>query len=117
MWSCAHGNIVVMDEESNVIFTVTRSDRLTGKGATSTLTKGIREDGGEILRRLKVIDSCYCKGAPFLHPTAGRFSLVPILGQNCAGWRCRLPDKGIHTTGWRPGQGDRPPAVPLGRQF
>jgi hypothetical protein len=39
VWSYAHGNIVVMDKKSNVLFTVTRSDRLTGKGATSALTK------------------------------------------------------------------------------
>jgi hypothetical protein len=39
MWSYAHGNIVVMDKKSNVLFTVTRSDRLTGKGAASALTK------------------------------------------------------------------------------
>jgi hypothetical protein len=39
MWSYAHGNVVVMDKKSNVLFTVTRSDRLTGKGATSALTK------------------------------------------------------------------------------
>ncbi len=39
MWSYAHGNIVVMDKKSNVLFTVTRSGRMTGKGATSALTK------------------------------------------------------------------------------
>jgi hypothetical protein len=39
LWSYAHGNIVVMDRKSNVMFTVTRSDRWTGKGATSALTK------------------------------------------------------------------------------
>lgn len=39
MWSYAHGNIVVMDKKSNVLFTVTRSDRWTGKGAANALTK------------------------------------------------------------------------------
>jgi hypothetical protein len=39
VWSYAHGNIVVMDKKSNVLFTVTRSGRMTGKGATSALTK------------------------------------------------------------------------------
>jgi hypothetical protein len=39
MWSYAHGNIVVMDNKSNVMFTVTRSERLTAKGATSAMTK------------------------------------------------------------------------------
>jgi len=39
MWSYAHGSIVVMDKKSNVLFTVNRSERLTGKGATNALTK------------------------------------------------------------------------------
>lgn len=39
MWSYAHGNVVVMDNKSNVMFTVTRSDRWTAKGATSAMTK------------------------------------------------------------------------------
>jgi hypothetical protein len=41
MWSYAHGTIVVMDNKSDVLFTVNRSDRLTGKGATSALTKEV----------------------------------------------------------------------------
>ena len=39
VWSNAHGSIVVMDKKSNVLFTVNRSERLTGKGATNALTK------------------------------------------------------------------------------
>jgi hypothetical protein len=39
VWSFAHGNLVVMEQKSNVLFTVTRSDRWTGKGATNALTK------------------------------------------------------------------------------
>lgn len=39
MWSYAHGGAVVMDNKSNVLFTINRSNRLTGKGATSAITK------------------------------------------------------------------------------
>jgi len=39
MWNYAHGNIVVMNSEEKVVFTVTRSNRLTAKGATSALSK------------------------------------------------------------------------------
>ena len=39
MWNYAHGNIVVMNPEAKVLFTVTRSNRLTAKGATSALCK------------------------------------------------------------------------------
>ena len=39
MWSFGHGNVVVMDNKSNVMFTVTRSDRWTAKGATNAMTK------------------------------------------------------------------------------
>jgi hypothetical protein len=39
MWSYAHGNIVVMDSKSEVMFTVTRSDRWTAKGTTNAMTK------------------------------------------------------------------------------
>jgi hypothetical protein len=39
IWSFAHGNIVVMNPEAKVLFTVTRSDRWTSKGAASALTK------------------------------------------------------------------------------
>lgn len=38
-WSFAHGNLVVMNPESKVLFTVTRSDRWTAKGAVSALGK------------------------------------------------------------------------------
>jgi hypothetical protein len=38
-WNFAQGNIVVLNHESKVIFTVTRSNRWTAKGATSALTK------------------------------------------------------------------------------
>lgn len=38
-WNYAQGNIVVMNQEAKVLFTVTRSNRLTAKGATSALTK------------------------------------------------------------------------------
>jgi hypothetical protein len=38
-WNFAQGNIVVLNRESKVIFTVTRSNRWTAKGATSALTK------------------------------------------------------------------------------
>lgn len=39
MWNYAQGNIVVLNPESRVLFTVTRSNRWTAKGATSALTK------------------------------------------------------------------------------
>jgi hypothetical protein len=39
MWNYAQGNIVVLNPDAKVIFTVTRSNRLTAKGATSALTK------------------------------------------------------------------------------
>ena len=39
VWNYAQGNIVVLNPEAKVIFTVTRSNRLTAKGATSALTK------------------------------------------------------------------------------
>ncbi len=39
VWNWAHGNVVVMDAKGNVLFTVTRSNRVTPKGATSALTK------------------------------------------------------------------------------
>jgi hypothetical protein len=39
MWNYAQGNIVVMNPEAKVLFTVTRSNRLTAKGATSALSK------------------------------------------------------------------------------
>ncbi len=39
MWNYAQGNIVVMNPEAKVLFTVTRSNRATAKGATSALTK------------------------------------------------------------------------------
>ena len=39
MWNYAQGNIVVMNPDAKVLFTVTRSNRLTAKGATSALTK------------------------------------------------------------------------------
>ena len=39
VWNYAQGNIVVMNREAKVIFTVTRSNRLTAKGATSALAK------------------------------------------------------------------------------
>ena len=35
----AHGNIVVMNPEAKVLFTVTRANRWTGKGAASALGK------------------------------------------------------------------------------
>ncbi len=38
-WNWAQGNIVVLNPEAKVVFTVTRSNRLTGKGATSALAK------------------------------------------------------------------------------
>ena len=39
MWNYAQGNIVVLNPEAKVLFTVTRSNRWTAKGATSALTK------------------------------------------------------------------------------
>jgi len=39
MWNYAQGNIVVLNSEAKVLFTVTRSNRLTAKGATSALSK------------------------------------------------------------------------------
>jgi hypothetical protein len=38
-WNFAQGNIVVLNPEAKVIFTVIRSNRWTAKGATSALTK------------------------------------------------------------------------------
>jgi hypothetical protein len=38
-WSYAHGNIVVMNNKSDIMFTVNRSDRWTAKGATNAMTK------------------------------------------------------------------------------
>lgn len=39
VWNYAQGNIVVLNPEAKVLFTVTRSNRFTAKGATSALTK------------------------------------------------------------------------------
>jgi hypothetical protein len=39
VWNFAQGNIVVLNPEAKVIFTVTRSNRWTAKGAASALTK------------------------------------------------------------------------------
>ena len=39
LWNYAQGNIVVLNPDAKVIFTVTRSNRWTAKGATSALTK------------------------------------------------------------------------------
>jgi hypothetical protein len=39
VWDFAHGNIVVMNPESKVLFTVTRANRWTGKGATNAMGK------------------------------------------------------------------------------
>ena len=39
MWNYAQGSIVVLNPEARVLFTVTRSNRFTAKGATSALTK------------------------------------------------------------------------------
>ena len=39
LWSYAHGNLVVLNPEAKVLFTVTRSGRLTAKGAASALSK------------------------------------------------------------------------------
>ena len=41
VWDFAHGNIVVMNREGKLIFTVTRSNRLTGKGAVSAMAKEV----------------------------------------------------------------------------
>jgi hypothetical protein len=41
VWNFAHGNVVVMNQEGKLIFTVTRSNRLTGKGAVSALAKEV----------------------------------------------------------------------------
>jgi len=41
LWDFAHGNIVVMNRETKVIFTVTRGSRFTGKGAVSALGKEV----------------------------------------------------------------------------
>lgn len=38
-WDFAHGNIVVISPEAKVLFTVTRANRWTAKGATSALSK------------------------------------------------------------------------------
>jgi hypothetical protein len=38
-WDFAHGNIVVMNPEAKVLFTVTRANRWTSKGATSAMGK------------------------------------------------------------------------------
>jgi len=39
MWNYAQGNIVILNADANVLFTVTRSNRWTAKGTTSALTK------------------------------------------------------------------------------
>src|SRR3954468_16077315 len=39
MWDWSHGNIVVMNPETKVLFTVTRANRWTAKGAVNALTK------------------------------------------------------------------------------
>jgi len=39
VWNFAQGSIVVMNHESKVLFTVTRSNRLTAKGSVNALTK------------------------------------------------------------------------------
>ncbi len=38
-WNWAQGNIVVMNPEAKVLFTVTRSNRFTAKGSVNALTK------------------------------------------------------------------------------
>lgn len=38
-WDFAHGNIVVMNQEAKVLFTVTRASRWTSKGATNATAK------------------------------------------------------------------------------
>jgi hypothetical protein len=39
LWDYAHGNIVVMNSEAKVLFTVTRANRFTSKGTANALTK------------------------------------------------------------------------------
>lgn len=39
VWNWAQGNIVVLNRDGKVVFTVTRSNRLTPKGAASALSK------------------------------------------------------------------------------
>jgi hypothetical protein len=39
VWDYAHGNIVVMNSEAKVLFTVTRANRFTSKGTTNALSK------------------------------------------------------------------------------
>jgi hypothetical protein len=39
VWDYAHGNIVVMNPEATVLFTVTRANRFTSKGTANALTK------------------------------------------------------------------------------
>ncbi len=38
-WDFAHGNLVVMNQEAKLIFTVTRANRWTAKGTTNALAK------------------------------------------------------------------------------
>ena len=38
-WDFSHGSIVVMNPETKVLFTVTRANRWTAKGAVNALTK------------------------------------------------------------------------------
>ena len=38
-WDFAHGNLVVMNQEGKLIFTVTRANRWTAKGTTNALAK------------------------------------------------------------------------------
>jgi len=38
-WDFAHGNIVVMNPEAKVLFTVTRASRWTSKGTTNAMAK------------------------------------------------------------------------------
>ena len=38
-WDFAHGNIVVMNQEGKLLFTVTRANRWTAKGTTNALAK------------------------------------------------------------------------------
>jgi hypothetical protein len=39
VWDYAHGNLVVMNSEGKLLFTVTRANRLTSKGTTNALSK------------------------------------------------------------------------------
>jgi len=39
LWDYAHGNIVVMNFEAKVLFTVTRANRWTSKGTTNAMAK------------------------------------------------------------------------------